>query len=1255
MKFLDLPFLCLLTLQLTSCFQETTGDKGQPNVYCVVTNSSQSNSTCHTLKYYMNSSLSFLNETCTTFIFYPGIHLTDSNTSLQLSNLSRLILKGQNAVIQCNQQNNIFRFQYVQHLVIEGLNFSQCGYSSTNERNGYPTLWFSYINATLVLADIVISRSEYQGLLVINSTGYISISDSTLEGCQTDKYNKVDKRPANAIYFSSCQDKSTLVVTSTTLLRNKNSIVKKPDTPLDYPFAAGLTIVIHCPNVTVTLDDVIADGNSGGDGRNLAFIFHTSDLNKVPPVIVNNSHIRNGLAMEGGGVFASLVQPVLLNTSYNKQNSGNTHTILHIENTRFENNSAYFLGGAIGIRQKESSTSLYVGDIIINNCTFRKNSLKEGGHGGTAITSINFIVTEVERRISPQFKTIITNSLFYHNYVYKNKRKSAGTAVIFVKTNPYFQLCDIAIDSNNSTAILGLQSNLVLGGTITISHNKAESGGGMLLCQNAILYFESALQLEIYNNSAKHTGGGIAVESLCMVSKPICFFQLASSSSSHGYNNISVTIHNNTAKHAGDNLYGGSVDYCYLIENSAHNTPANKSLPVFYEIFDIYPNGSGLPYITSPPDHVCICDNNSANCNVSEYYYPTSVYPGEPFNIMIILAGQLNGSVPGLVEAELERKNPNTSLLKDLRVKKLTHSHCKSLSYTINANQTEINITMAISAAQQGDISVTEYLPQYRPLKVIISISDCPKGFTVSFDDMICICEPIFSHATEYCDIKHQTILVLENSWIGYTSDSDSSVSEGLYVVTDHCPPEYCNPGRSFVNTSLTEFNENTQCQAHRRGIMCGQCEPGYSSMFGGTSCTRCSNKWLFMIVVYAFAGISLVFALTFFDITVADGTINGLIFYANIIQAHYPTLFNVEGRDQWLTTVLTIFTGWISFENGVEKCFYDGMTEYSKAWIQFIFPFYIWLILGLIVLLSRRYIIVTRITGTNAVKVLATLILLSYSKFLLSIIAGFDYTLVFLSNGDKQLVWTKDGSIHFFGKKHLLLLIFSICLLIVLIPYTISLLFIQVLERLSHCRVFFLIRKLKPLLDAYTGPYADNARFWTGFLLLIRIIIFTTSTLTGRLNVITNISCTTALLVIVLTTALFLRNGIYKQGAIQLLEGFLLLNLTLVFVATDFAHSQKKDQTPYSQFFVGMAFLTFVLVISYHIFRKVYTISLVRRCILTARSRVKSRAQYERIEPQENLNTRRDLPSVVKFTEAREPLLDSRSEMQCTVNKFLV
>ena len=40
---------------------------------------------------------------------------------------------------------------------------------------------------------------------------------------------------------------------------------------------------------------------------------------------------------------------------------------------------------------------------------------------------------------------------------------------------------------------------------------------------------------------------------------------------------------------------------------------------------------------------------------------------------------------------------------------------------------------------------------------------------------------------------------------------------------------------------------------------------------------------------------------------------------------------------------------------------------------------------------------------------------------------------------------------------------------------------------------------KLKPLIDAYTGPYKDKYRFWTGLGLIVRILLTVTFTLTSE------------------------------------------------------------------------------------------------------------------------------------------------------------
>ena len=51
---------------------------------------------------------------------------------------------------------------------------------------------------------------------------------------------------------------------------------------------------------------------------------------------------------------------------------------------------------------------------------------------------------------------------------------------------------------------------------------------------------------------------------------------------------------------------------------------------------------------------------------------------------------------------------------------------------------------------------------------------------------------------------------------------------------------------------------------------------------------------------------------------------------------------------------VLSQFISWINLNFGIEVCFVPGLTGYIKAWLQFVFPGYIFLILLLIVIFAR-------------------------------------------------------------------------------------------------------------------------------------------------------------------------------------------------------------------------------------------------------------------------------------------------------------
>ena len=134
-------------------------------------------------------------------------------------------------------------------------------------------------------------------------------------------------------------------------------------------------------------------------------------------------------------------------------------------------------------------------------------------------------------------------------------------------------------------------------------------------------------------------------------------------------------------------------------------------------------------------------------------------------------------------------------------------------------------------------------------------------------------------------------------------------------------------------------------------------------------------TQYLALLAAFAAAGVVLVIFLIASNTTVTEGTVNGFIFYASIIGMNNAILFPLQKFN-----ILTIFMAWINLDLGIQSCFYNGMDAYAMTWLQFAFSLYIWAIMILVIALSRKYHIATRLIGKNAVKVLATLLLLSYT-----------------------------------------------------------------------------------------------------------------------------------------------------------------------------------------------------------------------------------------------------------------------------------
>ena len=114
----------------------------------------------------------------------------------------------------------------------------------------------------------------------------------------------------------------------------------------------------------------------------------------------------------------------------------------------------------------------------------------------------------------------------------------------------------------------------------------------------------------------------------------------------------------------------------------------------------------------------------------------------------------------------------------------------------------------------------------------------------------------------------------------------------------------------------------------------------------------------------------------------------------------------------------MKVFINWINLDLGIETCFYDGINSQAKVLLQLVFPAYLFLLMFLIIILSKYFDSFARLlSNRNPVAALGTLILLSYSKLLRFIIAALQSTALDSSHG---IVWSYNGNVRYFSREHI-------------------------------------------------------------------------------------------------------------------------------------------------------------------------------------------------------------------------------------------
>ena len=759
-------------------------------------------------------------------------------------------------------------------------------------------------------------------------------------------------------------------------------------------------------------------------------------------------------------------------------------------------------------------------------------------------------------------------------------------------SNANLEVEDSQFTNCQTTAVSMYYSSLQLRGNVSFTNNFTPSNGGALYLYLSTVIFQAMANITFLNNTALGKGGAIYIIDDPLRAKcRLTFDDPDGNLSSPG---IQIFIDNSSAGIAGNVLYGGNVEECNFDCSTAPHYCDPNNYVSLKDIFDATTtlgqnNGNWSAMISSDAAGVFHCANDSV---VFDTPLPISAYPGKKVNISITTVGQLYGASPDIVtylKCDLDLMscpNPNincgftnctTPSLKTTDIHP-THQYCTNYTYLVTGKSNKaygMLLSLVLTRAYLGKIYLIPY-------QVIININQCPFGFRNWSDIMsICSAEDILVKYHIANDVHTLTVIRNNTIWIGNSSWNTS------LAVHLHCPYDYCNP--SSITFWITD-EQDKQCNYNRTGVLCGGCKLNMSSVFGSNRCVPCADK-LWLLVPFAIMGVGLVALLFLLNFTVSGGTINGLILYANIIT---PGIVN---RLPFQDTAIFIFMAWLNLDLDIEICFYNGMNTMVKTWLQFVFPAYILLLVGAFIFISRWSSLLTRLCRRNAVAVLATLILLSYTKILETVITVFAFTEIDAGNStaNNPPVWLADGTVLYAQGEHAwLLAVCFIVIIIFLVPYTLILLLAPWIQAKSHWKVFSWINKLKPFLDAYQAPFKDQYCYWPGVLLMVRVVLYIVFIINEGNNY--NANLLTIALVLCFYAIITNRLSVYKYWPLCVLENSFLINLIFLSCTLIYFQSNNNDGVKIVIVSGALSLVVYLGIIIYHLYVQLKGNSILKR-----------------------------------------------------------
>ena len=855
---------------------------------------------CHNLSYYISQQDSCFTSD-TTIIFLEGEHSFNREDFVHVNNVTNLTLKGQGqwlvagaeetvmqstVIINCTRGGGGFYFHTSHNITVEGLTVVNCGGEMVNDE--IAVMYFDTVVNLFFLKNSIQHMPGY-GLFIHNC---INVLITNCSYYHSTFFGMVCSGGVGIVYDTQYSNTGYTLELSHSNITNCSSVSCEIDTAVvggiylqaKSRFGSVRVLLSHLVlSYNAIVDDVILTG---------AGLCAVMTGNGNVSLTITNCLFFHGHAASYGGtggmyffVDTTRVVITIQNTDL-VENEGYTASEIYFQSSKSHDSSLSILNSTITHTETPSLTGVTIKGcctrVIFKNTRMRLT--KQIGSGmfvaGNFRTYAYFQSLRMDNCIIERSKSgtaiLLVSSILYfiNNCTFSNN--SGNQSVIMVDTSDdIFSLCpwtsfgdgcssisNCLISDNNMTGIAVLRSTdrLFFIGRNVIQNNRNTQGAGIVLMNNA--YIVVSGELLLYNNTAEKHGGAI------LVMNPLFNSQLADSHCTMNLYNVYgshlvIRFSGNRAGQGGSDMYGAILKDCDNVGNHiphvGHPNETSWYFDTPFKKLIHFSNTDRLSSMSSDPIMVCFCNTITNLKDCSDRTHVRQTYPGLEINTSIATVGYYGGTSPGAVKVTAQQ---------GIQVRYYGQNE------TTECFQLHILLQNTSSTTALVDIRVDGGLKDWG-VSIGVDILECPIGFTEIKGQ--CQCEQFLDTSYVQCYVSATPFNFMRsgNGWFGYINNTHCTTG------TINCPFDYCN--RS--NVSFDIMAPDHQCMANRTGILCGQCQSHLSIMLGSSHCGTCSNWYLFLLPVFAIAGLVLVAVLMMLNLSVSVGTINGLLFYANMVK----------------------------------------------------------------------------------------------------------------------------------------------------------------------------------------------------------------------------------------------------------------------------------------------------------------------------------------------------------------------------------